>query len=65
MKVLLLEGIHPAAVELLEHRGFEVDLLHESLSEDALIQALPGVDMDCWTFRHIGEWPSPRRPWSN
>lgn len=45
MKALLLEGIHPAAVELLEHRGYEVDLLHESLPEAALISVLPGVDV--------------------
>jgi D-3-phosphoglycerate dehydrogenase len=45
MKALLLEGIHPAAVELLEHRGFEVELRLESLSETALIEALPGVDL--------------------
>jgi D-3-phosphoglycerate dehydrogenase len=45
MKVLLLENIHPAAVELLEQRGFEVELRTESLSEDALIEALSGVDM--------------------
>jgi D-3-phosphoglycerate dehydrogenase len=45
MKALLLENIHPAAVELLEQRGCEVELRTESLGEDALIEALPGVDM--------------------
>ncbi|MFL6106424.1 MAG: phosphoglycerate dehydrogenase [Marmoricola sp.] len=45
MKALLLENIHPAAVELLEQRGCEVELRTESLTEDALIEALPGVDM--------------------
>ncbi len=45
MKVLLLENIHPAAVELLEDRGFEVELLAGSLGEDDLIAALAGVSM--------------------
>lgn len=45
MKVLLLENIHPAAVEVLEAAGIEVDLRSASLSEDELIQALPGVSM--------------------
>ncbi|MQW74645.1 phosphoglycerate dehydrogenase [Nocardioides sp. dk4132] len=45
MKVLLLENIHPVAVEQLEARGFEVELLSRSLSEDELIAALPGVSM--------------------
>jgi D-3-phosphoglycerate dehydrogenase len=45
VKVLLLENIHPAAVELLEDRGFEVELLAGSLGEDDLIAALAGVSM--------------------
>ncbi|BBH17002.1 D-3-phosphoglycerate dehydrogenase [Nocardioides baekrokdamisoli] len=45
MKVLLLENIHPAAVEVLEAAGFEVDLRSASMSEDELIAALPGVSM--------------------
>ena len=45
MKVLLLENIHPVAVEQLEARGFEVDLRAGSLSEDELVAALPGVSM--------------------
>ncbi len=45
MKVLLLENIHPAAVELLEDRGLEVELLTGSLGEDDLIEALAGVSM--------------------
>ena len=45
MKVLLLENIHPAAVEVLEAAGIEVDLRSSSLSEDELIEALPGVSM--------------------
>ncbi len=45
MKVLLLENIHPAAVELLEDRGLEVELFTGSLNEDDLIEALAGVSM--------------------
>ncbi|MBO9522768.1 MAG: phosphoglycerate dehydrogenase [Nocardioidaceae bacterium] len=44
MKALLLEGIHPAAVETLESRGWEVDLRLGSLAEGELIEALDGVD---------------------
>ncbi|MDQ4055649.1 MAG: phosphoglycerate dehydrogenase [Actinomycetota bacterium] len=45
MKVLLLENIHPVAVEQLEARGFEVELRSGSLAEDDLIAALDGVSM--------------------
>jgi D-3-phosphoglycerate dehydrogenase len=45
VKVLLLENIHPVAVEVLEARGFEVELRSSSLSEDELIEALPGVHL--------------------
>ncbi|MBM7509010.1 phosphoglycerate dehydrogenase [Nocardioides sp. 31GB23] len=45
MKALLLENIHPLAVEILEGRGFEVELLTRSLSEDELVEALPGVSL--------------------
>lgn len=45
MKVLLLENIHPLAVEILESRGFEVELRLGSLSEDELVEALPGVGL--------------------
>ncbi|MEO9324430.1 phosphoglycerate dehydrogenase [Nocardioides sp. C4-1] len=45
MKALLLENIHPVAVETLERRGFEVELRTSSLSEDELLQALPGVTL--------------------
>ncbi len=45
MKVLLLENIHPLAVDLLEGEGFEVELRPGSLSEDDLIAALPGVHL--------------------
>lgn len=44
MKVLLLENIHPVAVEILESRGFEVELRVGSLSEDELVAALSPQD---------------------
>ena len=40
MKALLLENIHPVAVEVLEDRGFEVELRPGSLSEAELAQSL-------------------------
>ncbi len=40
MKVLLLENIHPVAVETLEARGHEVELRAGSLSEDELVEVL-------------------------
>jgi D-3-phosphoglycerate dehydrogenase len=43
MKALLLENIHPVAVEVLEDRGFEVELRPGSLSEAELAQSLDGV----------------------
>jgi len=43
VKALLLENIHPLAVESLERRGFEVELRTASMSEDELVAALPGV----------------------
>ena len=45
MKVLLLENIHPNAVEALTEAGFEVDLRTGALDEDELIAALDGVDV--------------------
>ncbi|MDO9456058.1 phosphoglycerate dehydrogenase [Nocardioides sp.] len=45
MKALLLENIHPVAVETLERRGFEVELRTASMSEDELLAALPGVTL--------------------
>jgi len=44
VKVLLLENIHPVAVEILESRGFEVELRVGSLSEDELVAALSPKD---------------------
>ena len=45
MKALLLENIHPLAVESLERAGFEVELRAASMSEDELIAALPGISL--------------------
>jgi D-3-phosphoglycerate dehydrogenase len=45
MKALLLENIHPSAVEVLEGRGFEVDLRTRAMSEAELCEALPGVSL--------------------
>jgi len=45
VKALLLENIHPLAVESLERAGFEVELRAASMSEDELIDALPGISL--------------------
>ncbi|WP_121258431.1 phosphoglycerate dehydrogenase [Nocardioides ferulae] len=45
MKALLLENIHPVAVEVLQGRGFEVDLRSHSLGETELVSALEGVEL--------------------
>ncbi|MDE0777834.1 phosphoglycerate dehydrogenase [Nocardioides sp.] len=45
VKALLLENIHPLAVESLERAGFEVELRAASMSEDELIAALPGISL--------------------
>ncbi|GAA5153604.1 phosphoglycerate dehydrogenase [Pseudonocardia eucalypti] len=45
MKVLLTEGIHPVATELFRRAGCDVDLRKGSLSEDELIEELPGVTL--------------------
>jgi D-3-phosphoglycerate dehydrogenase len=45
VKALLLENIHPLAVETLERHGHEVDLLAGSFSEDELVERLPGVHL--------------------
>ncbi|MDN4162616.1 phosphoglycerate dehydrogenase [Nocardioides abyssi] len=45
MKALLLENIHQVAVESLEAKGYDVELLSRSLSEDELVEALPGVSL--------------------
>jgi D-3-phosphoglycerate dehydrogenase len=43
VKALLLENIHPDAVEILEGSGYEVELRPGALDEDELIAALDGV----------------------
>jgi D-3-phosphoglycerate dehydrogenase len=45
VKVLLLENIHPAAVETLERHGHDVELRPASMSEDELVSALHGVQL--------------------
>jgi len=45
MRVLLLEGIHPAAVEYLRKEGYTVRALAASLDEEALIRELPGITL--------------------
>ena len=45
MKALLLENIHPAAVEVLEGRGYQVDIRPGSLSEDELVASLADIDL--------------------
>ncbi len=45
MKALLLENIHPVAVENLQRQGFEVELRTASMHEDELVAALPGVHL--------------------
>ncbi|MDQ3126144.1 MAG: HAD-IB family phosphatase, partial [Pseudomonadota bacterium] len=43
IRILLLENIHPAAVERLEEAGYTVESLNGALDEDALIEAVRGV----------------------
>lgn len=45
MRALLLENIHPAAVKVLESRGYDVDLRTGSLPEDELIASLAGIEL--------------------
>jgi D-3-phosphoglycerate dehydrogenase len=45
VKALLLENIHPVAVDALERRGFEVELRTSSLPEEDLLEALAGVSL--------------------
>ncbi|WP_246572333.1 phosphoglycerate dehydrogenase [Kineosporia corallincola] len=44
-RALLLEGIHPSAVEVLEQDGYQVDTRPVALSEAELAEALPGVEL--------------------
>lgn len=45
MTVLLLENIHPVAADAFRRAGFEVDVRSGSLSEDELVETLPGVSL--------------------
>ncbi|GAB3020744.1 phosphoglycerate dehydrogenase [Nocardioides flavus (ex Wang et al. 2016)] len=45
MKALLLENIHPSAVQVLESRGYEVELRAGSLREAELVESLGDVDL--------------------
>lgn len=44
-KVLLLENIHPIARDLFLKEGYQVDSLKGALTEDELIQKVPGYDV--------------------
>jgi D-3-phosphoglycerate dehydrogenase len=43
IRILLLENIHPAAVERLEEAGYSVESHKGALDEDALVEAVRGV----------------------
>jgi D-3-phosphoglycerate dehydrogenase len=43
IRMLLLENIHPAAVERLEEAGYTVETMKGALDEDDLIEAIKGV----------------------
>jgi D-3-phosphoglycerate dehydrogenase len=45
VKVLLLENIHPVAAEAFRRAGVEVETTTGSLSEDELVDRLPGVSL--------------------
>jgi D-3-phosphoglycerate dehydrogenase len=45
VKALLLENIHPAAVEILESRGCQVDVRPGAMSESELIESLADVSL--------------------
>ncbi|MCY4728241.1 phosphoglycerate dehydrogenase [Nocardioides sp. STR2] len=45
MKALVLENIHPTAVDLLRSRGYEVELRAGALREDELVESLDGVQL--------------------
>src|ERR687897_491152 len=45
MKALLLENIHPTAAEILDSRGYEVDLRVGALPDDDLAYSLAGVSL--------------------
>lgn len=43
IKVLLLEGVHEDAIELMNHEGYDVEVSADSLSEDELCKKIEGV----------------------
>ncbi|TKD60719.1 phosphoglycerate dehydrogenase [Flavobacterium sp. ASW18X] len=43
IKILLLEGVHPDALQRLSDEGFTVELLKHALPEDELIERIKGV----------------------
>lgn len=45
MKALVLENIHPTAVDVLRSRGYDVELRTGALREDELIESLDGVQL--------------------
>ncbi|WP_299926865.1 phosphoglycerate dehydrogenase [uncultured Nocardioides sp.] len=45
MKALVLENIHPTAVDVLRSRGYEVELRSGALREDELLASLDGVQL--------------------
>ncbi|MBD3923876.1 phosphoglycerate dehydrogenase [Nocardioides cavernae] len=45
MKALVLENIHPTAVDVLRSRGYEVELRSGALPEDELVESLDGVQL--------------------
>lgn len=45
MKALLIENVHPAAVEYLKDKGYEVETSSKGLGENELIEALRGVSL--------------------
>lgn len=45
MRILLLENVHPVAVELLLQQGYQVDVRKQALSEDELIAELADVSL--------------------
>lgn len=45
MKILLLEGVHPAAIERLSQAGYNSEVVAHALSEDELISAIRSVHL--------------------
>lgn len=45
LKILLLEGVHPACVEKLQQAGYQPELLKNALGEDDLVRRIPGVHL--------------------